>query len=226
MTTALIASANAPDPCAGLDSILGKETTAAQVAAIRASMDSSETRNRLKACRDGGQDEKKKAAAAQALAADDASPADLAQYTGSLTAGFGVSILRKSDITEAVIEDNTLRVTGRERSKLGVWLSGVGWFKAGTNWAHGLFMGVQLSTDNAQLNSLAVGYAFTPKPTNSPELPKGGKVVVQLGVGWTRVHRLADGYSDGQTVPATVTQPPLVKTVRPGIVLMATYSLN
>lgn len=136
--------------------------------------------------------------------------------------GFGAMVLDDSDITSAIIENDTVRVTGEEKNKMGFWLT--------ASWIHdswptkqigfGPFFGVQLGGNNEVVNSLAVGIDFSFKRI-SPKLP----LDFQIGYGITRIEELADGYEPNSAAPTGSTQPIMKDTTKEGWVIIFSYKI-
>lgn len=138
--------------------------------------------------------------------------------------GLGVMRVSGGDVSAATIDNGVVRVTEVDKQKLGLWLSTSTFFdtiKDSYRW--GLFLGAQLGGDDKVLNGLATGIAIASakKPSGQPGT---SPLVFQIGWGWTRVQRLADGYVDGEAPPGGATQPLFKKTTQGGPVLMISYS--
>lgn len=138
--------------------------------------------------------------------------------------GIGSVILASptTDITSAVIDHNTVVVTGEEKYKMGFWLTAswinddfpsdfIGW---------GPFVGVQLGGDNQLVNSFAAGIDFSFKRLQ-PKLP----LDFQLGYGITRIKSLADGYTAGNAPPEGASQPLFKDSTAKGFVFIVSYKL-
>lgn len=87
-----------------------------------------------------------------------------------------------------------------------------------------MFLGAQLGGDNKVLNGLATGFAFGSTKSVSSSKEGVSPLVFQLGWGWARVQKLADGYVDGQAPPTGASQPLLKKTTADGPVLIISYN--
>lgn len=216
-----------PDECKAIADILALKEISDQRKRVDEASNPKATADLIKRCADhSGLAEDPHAAKAKVLsdAIQAAPPPENKNYTGNLSAGFGALVLSKADIN-ATISDGVVRVNNEERTKLGLWLNGVGWAYQRIGWDWGGFTGLQLSSDNLQLNSLAVGVAFSPTK-QSKVFPSSGSVLFHLGFAATRVKALRDGFSDGSAVPAGTTEAPLINKTRWGLVLITSYALN
>lgn len=154
----------------------------------------------------------------------------------NFAAGIGTLYLSNHpDILATTIDNGVLRVTSDEKYKLGLWLSSHTYFDAEiwginknspghchTN-CFGLFAATQLGGDNSGVvNAFAVGLAYTPTREHrqaADSSPGLARLVFEAGFGWTRIQTLADGYTNGMTLP-TGNQPVMKKTMGRGPVLI------
>lgn len=141
--------------------------------------------------------------------------------------GLGMLFLRnESDLVETTVDNGTLRTTSEERYKLGIWLSSNSFLYESTQLRYGLFFATQLggSSNNDLLNSFAIGLSFTGnKPMSAYKQTGTAPLVFQVGYGFTHIQTLADGYSNGMTLPAGTNQPIMKKTIGKGpVVLVST----
>lgn len=136
--------------------------------------------------------------------------------------GFGAIFLDEPDITSAIVENNTVRVTGEEKDKMGFWLT-ASWIHDSwptTQIGFGPFFGIQLGGNNEIVNSIAFGVDFSFKRI-TPKLP----LDFQIGYGITRVEKLADGYEPNSAPPSGSTQPLMKETTENGWVVIFSYKL-
>lgn len=154
--------------------------------------------------------------------------------------GLGAHYLTGSpDVLEHSVDNGVLRITNEEKYKLGLWLSTNTFLDTTkfcaplmnsciiSNDAHkirwGFFVATQLgnSSNSGILNSLAVGLSFMANHTRSDYVAAGtAPLVFQLGYGLTRIQTLADGYTNGMTLPAGTNQPVMKKSIGKGPVLL------
>lgn len=144
--------------------------------------------------------------------------------------GVGTIILDKNDIRAAAIDQGVVRTTDEEKYKIGIWLSTNTYIKVTGNSRYGLFLATQLGgggNNSDILNSFAIGLSWTSskRPAGSTSLGNA-PLVFQLGYGITRIQRYAEGYGDGQPLPAGANLPLMRKTTETGPVLLVSYSLE
>jgi hypothetical protein len=142
--------------------------------------------------------------------------------------GIGSLYLSKPDIIDTVSDNGTLRITSKERNKIGIWASTNTFFYEGMRYRFGAFVGAQIGSDNSVVNSIAVGLAIAASRNNlaNPQQGKAGSapLVFQLGYGVTRTHSLTSGYADGQALPAGTNQAITTKETTGGPVVLVSYA--
>ncbi|MCK9202454.1 MAG: hypothetical protein M0P42_15100 [Gallionella sp.] len=156
--------------------------------------------------------------------------------------GLGIlHITNRPDVIETSVDNGVLRTTNEEKYKLGFWLSSntfltttrfcvplidylfsINYCLADKNdkLRMGMFVATQLGGNNDILNSFAAGISFTADKSLVGYKPGTAPLVFQLGYGWTHIQNLADGYSDGMTLPAGTNQPVMKKTIGRGPILI------
>lgn len=135
--------------------------------------------------------------------------------------GFGIVYLDKPDITQAVVDNGKVIVTGEEYEKLGIWLT--------TSWVHdrrpsrsvnfGPYLGVQLGSNDQIVNSISIGLDFSFKKP-PPEFP----LDFQFGWAWTRTKTLADGYAENGDVPEGSSQVITRDIISHGPIVLVSYN--
>ena len=136
--------------------------------------------------------------------------------------GFGVILLKNSDITNVIVDSGTVRVIGEEKNKMGFWLT-TSWINdefPTTQIGVGPFFGVQLGGNNDIINSIALGIDFSFKRLGA-KLP----LDFQIGYAVTRIKVLADGYIENSPPPGAATQVLTKDTTEKGIVFIFSYKL-
>ena len=169
-----------------------------------------------------------------------ASNSDLSAFNFAVGLG-DLFLFSHHDITATTVDNGTLRITGDEKYKLGLWLSTnsflsesklcllylAGCLAEDKPIRKGLFVAVQMggSGDSSIVNSFALGFSFAARKQTSLS-PGNAPLVFQIGYGWTRIHVLASGYSDGMAMPTGTNQPVLKNTIGNGPVIIVSYAIN
>ena len=164
---------------------------------------------------------------------------DLSAFNFSVGLG-NLFLFSHHDITSTTVDNGTLRITGDEKYKLGLWLSTnsflsesnlcllywVGCMAKDKPLRKGLFVAVQVGGSNTNtINSFALGLSFAARK-QAFSSQGSAPLVFQIGYGWTHIQELASGYSDGMTMPTGANQPVLKNTIGNGPVFIVSYALN
>lgn len=88
----------------------------------------------------------------------------------------------------------------------------------------GTFVATQLggNSNSGILNSVAIGFSFMAAGSKRTDFKAAGTapLVFQLGYGLTRIQTLADGYTNGMTLPTGTNQPVMKKSIGRGPVII------
>jgi len=142
--------------------------------------------------------------------------------------GIGIARLNNKNIKSTVIENGIVRVTDEEDVSKSIWLETHYLFdkhKFGRYTSHGIFIGVQLGSEDNLFDAFSFGYMISFKRT--PIGDNANKSAFNIGIGWsnTKINILGDGIIENAALP-TGAESVRTKTIDTnGPILMFSFSV-
>jgi len=138
-------------------------------------------------------------------------------WGGSFSVGLATFGTGKREIVAATIENGVVRVTEERSFRAQPWLQAN--YAAKEAGGFGFFVGVEVSGENKLIRSVGIGplWQFIDKSST--------KRVINLGIGvqWTSIQVLGDGFSENQPAPAGVTAVRYKTETQPGPVICVSF---